>query len=89
MFDEEISKMKIGVTQAGRTNLEIREPNLVGSTPVLERAVTLLSWLRPHQWRSVPFIAEHDGITDTKAHERCSQPRLVGKLKSRTWGATT
>jgi len=43
MLDEEINKMKIGIAQVGHTNLQRREPSLVGSTLVLERAMTLLS----------------------------------------------
>jgi len=49
MLDEDISKIKIGVTQAGSTNMQIRELGLARSSLVLERAVTLLSWLRLHQ----------------------------------------
>jgi len=45
MLDEEINKIKIGITQAGHVSLQIREPSLVGSTLVLEQAATLLSWL--------------------------------------------
>lgn len=89
MLDEEISKMTIDVTQAGHTNLLIKAQGLAMSTLVLEQVVTLLSWLRPHQQRNVPYTAANNGITDTKALERCPQPELARKLKSRTWGATT
>lgn len=71
MLDDEISKMKISVAQAGCTNLQIREPILAISTLVLGRALTLLSWLQPHQPRSVPHATEHKGIMEKKELNRC------------------
>lgn len=71
MLDEEIRKMKVGIAQPGRVNLQIRKPGLARSTSVLERAATLLSWLRLHQWRGVPYTTEHDRRKDTKAIETC------------------
>jgi len=45
MLDEDISKIKASVAQAGSVNLQIRELGQVRSSLVLKQAATLLSWL--------------------------------------------
>jgi len=44
-LEEGISKMKTGITQAGRANLQIRKVGLATYTMVLVHAATLLAWL--------------------------------------------
>lgn len=71
MLGKRISKIKNGITQVGRMNLHMREPNLARSTSVIGRAVTLISWLRLQQRRSVPHTTAPKELMDMKALERC------------------
>lgn len=64
---------------------------LVGPTTALEEFATLLPWLRLHLTKhgNVPYTKERDVLTGARVVVGCSRPKLVGKLKPRTMGATT
>lgn len=70
MLGKGINKIKQGVTQAGHVNLHIRALVLARFTLVIGRAMTLLSWLRTHPWRSVPHVVAPKELKDKKALER-------------------
>lgn len=86
-FNEEIRKIKSGVTQMGYVNLRKRELDLGGSPMILERTMTLLSCLQPYptEWRST----ECDMLLNSMVHEGFPQLELVGKSKPRTGGSIT
>lgn len=70
-----------------RASTRGKEPDLVGPPTMLEQVVTLLSWLWLHPTEQGSTHPKK--LFNSKVHEGCSRPRLAGKRKARTRGATT
>lgn len=68
-IDEEIRKLEIEVTQAGRTEkIGMMRWGLASPSTALEEVVTLWPWLQPHltkQW-NVPYTEERDALTGAR-----------------------
>lgn len=84
---EEISELEIEVTQASREKISMMGLSLSSPTTALEGVATLLPWLRPHLTEQGSILYKEE--RDRRVFEGCPWPRLAGKMKPRTGGATT
>lgn len=71
----------------GRVSTRGKEPDLESPPMILAQAVTPLSWLRMHP--RAQGSTDCNTLPDAKEREGCPQPRLAGKRKASTKGATT
>lgn len=79
ILNEEIRKLNTGVARVG--HVDLRGLGLASPTTTLEKATTLLSWLRPHLTEE--GSVECDALINIKVLQGCSYPRLAG------WGVIT